>query len=34
MLNYENLIDRFEEVIQSSDWLDLQNKFNKSNKNC
>jgi phosphoheptose isomerase len=31
MLNYENLIGRFEEVIQSKDWSDLQDKFNNSN---
>ena len=31
MLNYENLIGRFEEVIHSKEWSDLQNKFNKSN---
>ena len=30
MLNYENLIDRFEEVIQSKEWEELQEKFNKS----
>ena len=29
MLNYENLIDRFEEVIRSKEWLELQEKFNK-----
>lgn len=31
MLNYENLIGRFEEVIHSKEWSELQNKFNKSN---
>jgi len=31
MLNYENLIGRFEEVIHSKEWSDLQHKFNKSN---
>ena len=31
MLNYENLIGRFEEVIGSRDWAELQTKFNKSN---
>jgi DNA-binding Xre family transcriptional regulator len=31
MLNYENLIGRFEEVIHSKEWSELQAKFNKSN---
>ena len=31
MLNYENLIGRFEEVIHSKEWSELQDKFNKSN---
>ena len=30
MLNYENLIGRFEEVIQSREWFELQDKFNQS----
>jgi phosphoheptose isomerase len=30
MLNYENLIGRFEEVVQSKEWRELQDKFNKT----
>jgi len=29
MLNHENLIARFEEVIQSKEWVELQQKFNR-----
>lgn len=30
MLNYENLIGKFESVIQTQEWLDLQRKFNEA----
>ena len=31
MLNFENIGERFIEVIHSNDWKDLQNKYNKCN---